>query len=136
AGKEGEHGKKDEGKAGKDAKKEAPKDEKGDEAKIDFGETYPLKTFHLNLGNPLENRFVSIDISLEYIAGDSNQRKEIERRDPQIRDAVVSIVSRKTMEFLLAPDGKTQLRKEIKTRINSFMSKPITQVFITDILIE
>lgn len=106
------------------------------EDEIDFGDTLELKTFHMNLGNPLENRYVRLEISIEYNAGDENQKNEILKRKPQIRDAIVSIVSRKTMEFLLAPDGKTQLRKEILHRINRYMSKPIRRVFITNILIE
>jgi flagellar basal body-associated protein FliL len=46
------------------------------------------------------------------------------------------VTARKTREFLLGPDGKDQLRLEIKNRINQYMSKKIENVYITDILIE
>lgn len=113
---------------------------KKDEAKPaanagDFGETFALKTFNLNLGNPLENHYVRLEVSFEYTGG-GDQKAEIERRMPQLRDAIVGIVSRKTREFLLAPDGKHQLRMEIFTRVNRFMTKPIAAVYITDLLIE
>ncbi|MFW7381838.1 MAG: flagellar basal body-associated FliL family protein [Oligoflexus sp.] len=102
---------------------------------IDFGDTYKMKTFHLNLGNALENRYVRLEVTLEYNGGEA-QKKEIEKRTPQLRDAVISIISRKTREFILSPDGKDALRKEILIRINRYMKTKIEAVYITDILIE
>ena len=102
---------------------------------INFGATYQLKPFHSNLGNPLENRYLRLEIAFEYKQGDE-QRKEIEARLPQLRDAVLSVASRKTREFLLGPDGKDQLRLEILNRVNQFMDKKIESIFITDMLIE
>ncbi len=136
----------------KDEHTDAKKDEHGGEKKddhgggtvvkaeetsqlADFGQTFSLSTFHLNLGNPLENRYVRLEVSVEYRGGET-QKSELTQRTPQLRDAVVSIVSRKTREFLLSPDGKDQLRKEILTRINRYMTKPVEAVYITDILIE
>ena len=100
-----------------------------------FGESYSFKTFHLNLGNPLENNYVRLEVSVEYKGGES-QKAEIEKRLPQLRDAINSVVGRKTREFLLGPHGKDQLRREIMIRINRYMSKPVSAVYITDILIE
>jgi flagellar protein FliL len=99
------------------------------------GKTFALKTFHLNLGNPLENRYIRLEVTIDYIGGDE-QKGELEQRTPQLRDAIISIVSRKTREFLLSPDGKDQLRKEILTKINRYMNKPVRSVYITDLLIE
>lgn len=100
-----------------------------------FGETFPFKTFHLNLGNPLENHYIRLEISVEFKGGEE-QKKEIEQRLPQLRDAVVGVTSRKTREFLLGPDGKDQLRREILIRMNRYMTQPLESVFLTDILIE
>ncbi len=100
-----------------------------------FGDTYNFKTFHLNLGNPLENHYIRLEIAAEYKGGDK-QKAEIERRMPQLRDAVVSVVSSKSREFLLGPDGKAQLRREILIKVNRYMTTPIESVFITDLLIE
>ncbi len=95
---------------------------------------HELKPFHLNLGNPLENRYVRMEIRLEYTNDD--QKAELTARDSQLRDAIVSIISRKTREHLISPDGKDQLRLEIKNRLNQYLDKKITNVYITDILIE
>lgn len=99
-----------------------------------IGLMYDMKPFHLNLGNPLENRYVRLEVRFEY--PNEEQKSELSARDSQIRDAIVSIVSRKTREHLLSPDGKDQLRLEIKNRINQYLEKKITNVYITDILIE
>ena len=106
-----------------------------DESTVDFGDTYAFKTFHLNLGNPLENHYIRLEVSAEFKGGDK-QKEEIERRLPQLRDAVVGVVSAKSREFLLGPDGKAQLRREILIKLNRYMTTPIESVFITDLLIE
>lgn len=120
---------------GAEASKEGEGAEKKSELDIDFGETFKMQTFNLNLGNALENRYIRLEVTLEYRGGES-QKQEIEKRMPQLRDAVISIVQRKTREFLLSPDGKESLRKEILTRINRYMKARIESVYITDLLIE
>lgn len=119
------------GEKGKDG--EGPKVAKIDG--VDFGCTQPFQPFHLNLGNPLENRYVRLEVAVEYGCEDE-VKAELEKRLPQLRDAIISVTSRKTREFLLGPDGKEQLRKEIHTRINQYMSRKVDDVYITDILIE
>ena len=126
------HGAKTEGAA---AGKEGEAGDKKTQIDIDFGETFKMPSFNLNLGNALENRYIRLEVSLEYRGGDA-QKQEIEKRMPQLRDAVISIVQRKTREFLLSPDGKESLRKEILTRINRYMKTRIESVYITDLLIE
>lgn len=144
AAKEGE--KKDDAHGGNDA--HASKDDGHGDAKEASGSStqgksgrysgiglmYDMKPFHLNLGNPLENRYVRLEVRFEY--PNEEQKSELSARDSQIRDAIVSIVSRKTREHLLSPDGKDQLRLEIKNRVNQYLEKKITNVYITDILIE
>jgi flagellar FliL protein len=103
--------------------------------KGDFGLIKEFKPFHLNLGNPLENRYIRLSIGVEYKGG-AEQLLEIDRKEPQLRDAVVSIVSRKTREHLLSPDGKDQVRLEIKNKLNQYLEKKIDNIYITDILIE
>lgn len=121
-------------------KTEGEKEEQTEEASkeaegADFGKTFTLKPFHLNLGNPLENRYIRLELSVEYRGGEQ-QKTELEARLPQLRDAVITITSRKTMEFLLGPDGKHQLRHEILVRFNEVLDKKVQSVFITDMLIE
>ena len=137
-GKEDKHGEKN-GEA-KDAKHGEKNADKGDNKVgkidgVDFGCTMPLQAFHLNLGNPLENRYIRLEVTIEYNCSEEI-KAEMDKRLPQLRDAVIHVTTRKTREFLLGPDGKEQLRKEIENRINQYMNKKIDNIFITDILIE
>ena len=100
-----------------------------------FGATFTFKPFHLNLGNPLANRYIRLGIAIEYKNGEP-QKKEIEAKRAQLRDAIISVTSRKTKEFLLSPDGKDQLRLEILNKVNQYLEKKIDHVFITDMIIE
>ena len=106
-----------------------------EETGIDFGCTHNFKPFHLNLGNPLENRYIRFEISVEFGCADV-VKTELDKRLPQLRDAVISVVGSKTREALLSPDGKAQLTKEIHNRLNHYMTNKLDNVFITDILIE
>jgi flagellar basal body-associated protein FliL len=100
-----------------------------------FGKTMELKPFNLNLGNPLENRYIRLVIAIEYKGGDP-QQAELLAKSPKLRDVVVSVVTKKTMEFLLGPDGKDQLRHELFVTMNQSLQKKISAVYITDMLIE
>lgn len=136
-------GKEGEGKAEAKGKEAEGKDAKGKDGVkvaskvdgVDFGCTQTFQPFHLNLGNPLENRYIRLEVAIEY-GCQEELKAELDKRLPQLRDAVISVTSRKTREFLLGPDGKEQLRKEIHTRINQYMSRKVDDVYITDILIE
>lgn len=134
----GEHGKAKDGEVSSEGGKEKDGEDtsktKGQE-NIKFGQTISLKSFHLNLGNPLENRYLRLEIAIEYMQGDE-QKSEIEARLPQLRDAIISVASRKTREFLLGPDGKDQLRLEMLNRINQYMDRKVEAIYITDMLIE
>ena len=118
----------------KEAEAKAASDKEEEEESFGMGRTFTFKPFHVNLGNPLENHYARIEVALEYAT--PKAEKELGRRKAQLRDAIVSIVSNKTREFLLNPDGKEHLRSEILLRINRYMKNKIEQVFITDMLIE
>lgn len=146
AGGKAEPGKTGEAGKGEHAGGEAKKDESGKAAEGSaatptggpsdgIGATVKFEPFHLNLGNPLENRYVRMELSAEYMGGDE-QLEELKRRMPQLRDAIISVTSRKSREFLLGPDGKDQLRLEILNKVNQYMTKKIENVYITDMLIE
>jgi len=126
--------KKDDGQGG-DKKADGKQEPEKKPADFGFGKTMALAPFHLNLGNPIDSRYVRLEIAVEY--GDApGIEDELKGRMPQLRDAVVSVTRKKSREFLLGPDGTDQLRLEIKNRINQYMKKPIDNVYVTDILIE
>lgn len=100
-----------------------------------FGDTVDIPKMELNLGNPLENRFLRFGLSLEYHGGEE-QKKELTRRMPQIRDVVISIISRKTRIELLSAEGKEGFRKQLKNTLNELLQEPVTNVYFTEFLVE
>ncbi len=107
----------------------------GSDSAPDFGQTYSFAAFNINLGNPMDSHYARMEVTVEFFGG-AEQEGEIKKRLPQLRDAIVSVASKKSREFLLGPDGKDQLRLEIKNRLNQYMTRKIENVYITDILIE
>ena len=100
-----------------------------------FGETFALKKMELNLGNPLENRYLRIAVSLEYTGG-KEQLEELQKREPQLRDLIISSVSTRTRLDLLTEKGKEKLRREVINKINESFEKPVKTLYFTDFLVE
>lgn len=100
-----------------------------------FGDTIAIPKMELNLGNPLENRFLRFGVSLEFHGGES-QGEEIQRRLPQIRDIIITTISRKTRIELLSPEGKENLRKQLKNTFNEIFAQPVSNVYFTEFLVE
>ena len=137
-----DHGKKDDhAKADGHGKKDGEKaaNEKSDvkmfQSDETFGETFALKKMELNLGNHLENRYLRIAVSLEYTGG-KEQLEELQKREPQLRDLIISSVSTRTRLDLLTEKGKEKLRREVINKINESFEKPVKTLYFTDFLVE
>lgn len=80
----------------------------------------PLDSFTVNLAQGEgPRRFVRLDAVLKM--SDDAKVPEFEARKPQIRDTIISILNTKRAEDLLKKEGKSYLKEEIKTSINSFL---------------
>jgi flagellar FliL protein len=123
----------------KDAAAGDKKDEKSDlkmfKSDESFGETFALPKMDLNLGNPLENRYLRIAVSIEYTGG-KTQQDELKRREPQLKDLIISSVSSRTRLELLTEKGKEKLRRELINKINETFERPVKTIYFTDFLVE
>ena len=80
----------------------------------------PLDPFTANLAQgDGPRRFVRMTAVLKF--SKSSKEDEFKARKPQIRDTVISILNSKRPEDLLKVEGKTYLKEEIKSAINSFL---------------
>lgn len=135
--KDASHGDKKDDK--KDASSADKKDEKSDvkmfKSDETFGETFALPKMDLNLGNPLENRYLRIAVSIEYTGG-KEQQDELKKREPQLRDLIISSVSTRTRLDLLTEKGKEKLRRELINKINESFERPVKTIYFTDFLVE
>lgn len=100
-----------------------------------FGDTLDLPRMDVNLGNPLENRFLRLGVSIEYHGGEA-QLQSLQRRMPLIKDVVITLISKKTRIELLSPTGKEAFRKQLKNTLNEVLEKPVTNVYFTEFLVE
>lgn len=80
----------------------------------------PLDSFTVNLAQGEgPRRYVRLDAVLKM--SDDAKAPEFEARKPQIRDTIISILNTKRAEDLLIKEGKSNLKEEIKSSINSFL---------------
>lgn len=62
---------------------------------------------------------------------------EVNRRMPQIRDAILLLIGNKTFEELQDIQGKNQVKAEVKAKINSFLvTGRVDNVYLTDFVVQ
>ncbi len=65
------------------------------------------------------------------------EAKDIGDADAAVRDTTLEVLGRQTAEMLLAPEGKEQLKKELKAAIAQRNPElKVTEVFFTEFLVQ
>ena len=96
--------------------------------------TYEIPEILVNLSEGDRRRFLSVKFYVGY--DNSKLTEELERRIPEIRDAVLKILWETTRGCLLQR-GKENLREEIKETVNSLVtSGEITGVYFWHVMIQ
>ncbi|MCX8031224.1 MAG: flagellar basal body-associated FliL family protein [Thermodesulfovibrionales bacterium] len=101
--------------------------DKGSEAqqKTDKSKTkpvmMPLDPFILNLAE--HGRFLKLTIQFEL--ADATSQPLVTERVPQLRDAIITLVSSKSADSLASPEGKFLLKDEILLRANQAIGKDV-----------
>ncbi|MBB5021696.1 flagellar basal body-associated FliL family protein [Desulfurispira natronophila] len=105
------------------------------EDSAEIGTMYPLETFIVNLSDPLGKRYLRVTMQLEM--DNSRLARELDRRQPQLRDAILTILASKKFDDISTQQGKTRLRNEIVSRTNAFLtSGSIRRVFFTEFVVQ
>lgn len=78
-----------------------------------------LNPFVVNLVDPTGRRYLRVKIALEL--EDEGALNEANDRIPQINDTIILVLSSKTVEEVLAPEGKAELRFEIMNKLNQLL---------------
>lgn len=117
------------------------------------GPMIELGQFTVNLGDINQRRFLRTSLTLAFTTADqafltgNAQRKEewlgelkkqISEKRPIFQDIVVTTLSAKSAQGLGSPQGKTELKAELSTRLNQYLSKEthIQDVFLTEFIIQ
>lgn len=101
----------------------------------DIGPTYKIGEFTVNLSGTNSIRFIRTGMVLE-LAKESDVR-EAERREPQIRDRIITVLRTCTLADLSAPDGLEQLKAKLITAVNDlFGTAKISDIFFVDLVFQ
>jgi flagellar FliL protein len=99
------------------------------------GIMFDLDPFIVNLADTPDVRYLKLTLKLDV---DSDAvSTELSTRIPQIRDAVLVLLSSKDVNAVRTTQGKFQLRDEITQRINGLLKKPgVRSVYFTDFVVQ
>ncbi|PRX33665.1 flagellar FliL protein [Orenia metallireducens] len=104
-----------------------------DSTSKELGTTTPIGQFLVNLADG--RRFIKVNIVLEV----SNDKvvTELTERQPQVRDAIITILRAKDNNQINSNEGVRKLRTEIMNKINQNLIKgKVTNVFFTDFVVQ
>lgn len=142
---------------GKGGKKEGAKDEAKTEAKAEgkaeggghgaeggghggaaagaASTIYPLEPFIVNIYDGQELRYLKVKVELEM--ANPAVKPELDARLAPIRDAVLVLLSTKTLQEIQDIQGKNQLKEEILAAINKNIPPgKIAKVYFTDFVVQ
>ena len=99
------------------------------------GHIYTLDPFIVNLADPNQQRYLKIRICLE--SKEITVNEEYEKRLPQLRDMILTLLSSKSYKDISDSDGKNKLREEITSKINQSLSSfQVKAVYFTEFMIQ
>jgi flagellar protein FliL len=99
------------------------------------GAMFDLDPFIVNLADTPDVRYLKITIKLE--VDNEAVSTDLSARVPQVRDAVLVLLSSKDVNAVRTTQGKFQLRDEITQRINGLLPKPgVRSVYFTDFVVQ
>jgi flagellar FliL protein len=103
--------------------------------KVEIGPIRSMDTFILNLADPSGKRYLKVKMDLEL--SDDKLMAEIDKRLPQLRDAVLSTLSGKTFEDVAGVEGKMQLRAEMMAMLNQYLkSGKVKNIYFTEFIVQ
>ncbi len=101
----------------------------------EIGPIYPLDQFIVNLVSNGASRYLKCKIDLELDSPELQQ--EVDKKLPAIRDAIIQILSSKTVEEIQTAKGKEKLKEEIKRKLNEMLTTgEIRNVYFTEFVIQ
>lgn len=104
-----------------------------EDAKI--GPMVEIKEFVVNIIGEEATHYVKASLTLEMDKEAAIQ--EVGKRMPQIRDAILLLISNKTFSELQDSQGKNQVKAEMKTKINSFLKTgSVNNIYLTDFVVQ
>ncbi len=101
----------------------------------DLGVTFDVGTFIVNLQDKDADRYLKISIVLD--VQDDKIKAELEKRLPQVKDAITTLLFTKSSSQLRTAEGIEELKEEILKRVNAILPiGGVKNVYFTDFVIQ
>lgn len=115
----------------KDGKDKPEKKKEAAEATL----VHPLDPFIVNIYDGQEIRYLKLKVEIE-VPGEE-AKSELSQKQAQIRDAILVILTTKTLQDVQYLQGKNQLKQEILAAITKIVAPGhVRQVFFTDFVVQ
>ncbi|MGD0283094.1 MAG: flagellar basal body-associated protein FliL [Dissulfurispiraceae bacterium] len=111
------------------------KSQKKEDLKKEESSMFSLEPFVVNLSDQTSNKFLKVSMQLEL----SNQSvmESAKAKTPQIRDAIINLLTSKTSDLLMSPEGKLQLKDEINMMANQILgNNTVKNVYLTEFVMQ
>ncbi|MEN2986142.1 MAG: flagellar basal body-associated FliL family protein [Thermodesulfovibrionaceae bacterium] len=99
------------------------------------GINFAFEPFVVNLMDQGGNKYLKVSIQLEL--ANAKFAEVAKNKTPQLRDAIITLLTNKTSEELITPEGKILLKDEIKNRANQILGEgSVLNVYLTDFVMQ
>jgi flagellar FliL protein len=100
-----------------------------------LGPIFSLDTFIVNLADEGGKRYLRMTIDLEL---DSEElESEVNKRLPQVRDSILTILPTKRFDDISSTKGKTELRDQMLERINGLLARGrVTNIYFKEFVVQ
>jgi flagellar FliL protein len=94
---------------------------------------HKMEPFLVNLADPGQFRYLKVTLHVET----QQKGEEFEKRLPQSRDSVLTILSSKNSKDIMTSEGKNALREEIKEKMNHLLTETkVRYIYFTEFVIQ
>jgi flagellar FliL protein len=111
------------------------------EPEVSIGPIYKMDTMIVNLADQGGKRYLRITMEFELKPAENIEVKEVveelEKRLPQIRDAILMLLPSKQYADIATTSGKISLRDEILSKLNAYLKKgQISNIYFTEFVVQ
>lgn len=105
------------------------------DSKESQGVNFALEPFVVNLMDQGGTKYLKVSIQLEL--SDAKLTEQAKNKTPQLRDAIITLLTNKTSDELVTPEGKLLLKDEIKQRAEQILGEgTVRNVYLTDFVMQ
>lgn len=124
-----------------DGQAEAEEEVPPEDLEVNIGPLYKLDTMIVNLADAGGKRYLRITMEMELKPAEEvdpvDLVEEIDKRLPQIRDAVLMILPSKTYADISHTTGKIALRDQIIAQLNGLLKKgQVSTIYFTEFVVQ